>query len=462
MPLKLRNTLTRRVEALKPISSGEVRLYTCGPTVYDTAHIGNMRTFLFEDLLKRYLLYKGFKVTHVMNITDVDDRTIERAIREDRPLAELTEHYTQLFHKDLERLNILPADHLPRATEFIPQMVEGIRVLMEKGHAYETPEGSVFFDVSSFPDYGQLAHLDPQQLRTGERVVDDHYEKEEVRDFALWKARKPSDGAYGWPSPWGEGRPGWHMECSIMSTHYLGDHFDIHCGGVDNIFPHHENEIAQSRCMRETPFVNLWLHSEHLIVDGKKMSKSLGNYYTLEDVLGQNYSPEAIRYTLLSTHYRQKLNFTFSKVQESQKAVNRLRELVRRLEEVDRSQEGVDLRSPDGEVEAALDNDLNISGALGAIFNWAKELFSLLDDRRLSWDSAQESLQALHRYDGILGVIYFNLESELEDELAVLIREREEARRAKDWKKADAIRDKLQTRGILLEDTPTGTIWKKS
>ncbi|UCH10863.1 MAG: cysteine--tRNA ligase [Fidelibacterota bacterium] len=462
MSLKLRNTLTRRLEALQPITPGEVRMYTCGPTVYDTAHIGNMRTFIFEDLLRRYLLYKGFKVIQVMNITDVDDRTIERAIGEKRPLADLTEHYTQRFREDISRLNIQSTEYMPRATEFIPQMVEGIKVLLEKGHAYKTPEGSVFFDVSSYPAYGQLAHLDPQQLRTGERVVDDNYEKDEARDFALWKARKPSDGDYAWPSPWGEGRPGWHMECSIMSTHYLGDHFDIHCGGVDNIFPHHENEIAQSRCMRETPFANLWLHSEHLIVDGQKMSKSLGNCHTLEDVLRQNYSPEAIRYTLLSTHYRQKLNFTFAKVQESQKALNRLRELVRRLEEVEGTQEEAGIQAPDKAVEDALDNDLNISGALGAIFNWARELFNLLDEHKLSARSAGESLQALQRYDQILGVIYFNLEAELPDDLAALIREREEARQAQDWKRADAIRETFLTRGILLEDTPTGTIWKKA
>jgi cysteinyl-tRNA synthetase len=420
-----------------------------------------MRTFIFEDLLKRFLLYKGFKVIQVMNITDVDDRTIECAIREKRPLAALTKHYTEQFNEDINRLNILPAEHMPQATEFIPQMVEGIKILLEKKHAYQTPEGSVFFDVSSYPAYGQLTHLDPQQLRIGERVADDTYEKDEVRDFALWKARKDSDGDNAWPSPWGEGRPGWHIECSIMSTHYLGDHFDIHCGGVDNIFPHHENEIAQSRCMWDTPFANLWLHSEHLIVDGKKMSKSLGNYYTLEDLLSQEYSPEAIRYTLLSTHYRQKLNFTLAKVQESQKALNRLRELIRRLEEVDSAQDGAALQSPDKEVEDALDNDLNISGALGAIFNWARDLFGLLDDNNLSAAAAQASLHALHRYDQILGVIYFNQGSELRAEFKTLILEREKARKAKDWKKADDIRDLLQAKGILLEDTATGTIWKK-
>lgn len=461
MALRLTNTLSRRLKTFKPLKAGEVRLYTCGPTVYDAAHIGNLRTFMFEDLLKRYLLYKGYEVIHVMNITDVDDKTIGRAINEGRPLAELAKYYTDLFLEDIQTLNILPADHFPRATEFIPHMVEGIKALLEKGHAYQTSDGSVFFDVSSFPDYGQLAHLDPEQLRLGERVVDDSYEKEEARDFALWKSRKPADGEYAWPSPWGEGRPGWHMECSIMSTHLLGQHFDIHCGGVDNIFPHHENEIAQTRCLYHTPFVNFWLHSEHLIVDGEKMSKSLGNFYTLGDVLEKQCTPEAVRYTLLATHYRQQLNFTFAKVHESQKAVNRLRELNRRLMEVPPSQTGIKSTPPNAGVEKALDDDLNIAGALGVIFSWAKELFGLLDEHNLSYESAQEALVALHKYDSILGVIYFNTADSLSEEIEALIRERDQAREARDWATADRIREQLLTRGIILEDTPTGTVWKK-
>ncbi|MFB0515609.1 MAG: cysteine--tRNA ligase [Candidatus Neomarinimicrobiota bacterium] len=461
MALRFTNTLTRRLETFKPIHTGEVRLYTCGPTVYDTAHIGNLRTFMFEDLLRRYLLYKGYKVTHVMNITDVDDKTIERAHTEGKPLSAITGHYTQLFLEDLRTLNILTPDHLPRATEFIPQMVAGIETLLEKRHAYQTDEGSVFFDVSSFPEYGCLARLDSRQLLSGERVAEDNYEKEEARDFALWKARKPTDGDNAWPSPWGAGRPGWHIECSVMSTHFLGEHFDIHCGGVDNIFPHHENEIAQSRCMFDTPFVNLWLHSEHLIVEGRKMSKSLGNFYTLRDILDKQFSAEAVRYTLLATHYRQKLNFTFPRVRESQKAINRLRELARRLEEVPSSQTGAQLVPPDAAVEAALDHDLNIAGALGAIFGWAKELFNRMDENDLSRQAARRSLEALRRYDDILGVIYFNLELEPDEEIKALIKERDRARKARDWARADAIRNELRTRGIILEDTPSGTIWKK-
>ncbi len=406
MTLKLYNTLSRRLETLEPIDQGVVRLYTCGPTVYDTAHIGNFRTFIFEDLLKRYLIYSGLKVRHVMNITDVDDKTIERAAEEGQTLAELTGRYSAQFQQDLAALNILPADHLPRATEFIPQMVAGIQTLIDQGQAYTTDDGSVYFNISSYPEYGRLARLNPEQMVVGERVAADDYAKEESRDFALWKGYKPSDRDSRWPAPWGEGRPGWHIECSIMSTHFLGEQLDIHCGGVDNIFPHHENELAQSRCLHEGPFVNLWLHSEHLIVDGRKMSKSLGNFYILPDLLEKGFSPEAVRYTLLSTHYRKKLNFTFDRLQESQQAINRLRELARRLEEVPAGQKGTAPAVPDAAVEAALDDDLNIAGALGAIFAWTHELFALLDRERLSGASAGEGLAALRCYDEILGVVF--------------------------------------------------------
>ena len=459
MSLRLYNTLSRRMETLKPLLAGEIRMYTCGPTVYDAVHIGNLRTFMFEDLLRRYLVYRKYKVVHVMNITDVDDKTIQRAMAEGRTLAELTGHYTREFEADLKTLNILPAHQLPRATEFIPRMVAGIKILIDKGHAYKTDDGSVYFDVSSFPRYGQLARLDPDQMRAGERVADDDYEKEGVRDFALWKSSKPTDGDIAWPSPWGRGRPGWHMECSAMSTHYLGDHFDLHCGGVDNIFPHHENELAQSQCISGAPFVNLWLHSEHLVVDGQKMSKSLGNFYTLQDILAQGFSPEAVRYTLLATHYRQRLNFTLTKVGESQKAINRLREVARRLEAALPDAEGEALSPPDEAVEAAMDDDLNIAGTLGAIFGWAHELFTLMDHQQLSPSSALEALAALRRYDEILGVIF--TAGEADEEVEALVKAREAARSARDWARADAIRDQLLDRGIVLEDTATGTIWKQ-
>ncbi len=460
MTLKLYNTLSRRLEKLEPIEPGVVRLYTCGPTVYDTAHIGNFRTFIFEDLLKRYLIYSGLKVQHVMNITDVDDKTIMRSQESGIPLAEFTADYTEDFRNDLEILNMIEADHLPRATEYVPKMVAAIEQLVIKGHAYVTDDGSVFFAVASFPEYGRLARLDPDQLRSGSRVADDTYDKAAARDFALWKAHKPEDGDVAWPSPWGRGRPGWHIECSIMSIHFLGEQLDIHCGGVDNIFPHHENEIAQSRCLHAGPFVNLWLHSEHLIVDGRKMSKSLGNYYILADLLEKGFSPEAVRYTLLSTHYRKKLNFTFDRLQESQQAINRLRELVRRLEQVESGLEGSTLPPPNDRLAAALDDDLNIAGALGAIFAWAHDLFGLLDQGELSGASAGECLTTLRRYDEILGVIFFDPGTP-DEEVTTLIAEREAARQTRDWARADEIREQLRQRGIQLEDTSAGTIWKR-
>jgi len=459
MALRFHNTTSRKLEELVPIKPGRVGLYTCGPTVYDTAHIGNLRTFLFEDLLKRYLIYKGLQVHHIMNITDVDDRTIAKVNREGRSLSEITNYYADKFFTDLDKLGILPADSYPRATEYVSEMIAGIERLIEKGHAYITDDGSVFFSVSSFPDYGQLAHLEVDQLRLGERVASDDYEKEEIRDFVLWKAFKPEDGAVKWESPWGWGRPGWHMECSIMSTEFLGEHFDIHCGGVDNIFPHHENEIAQSKCLYDTPFVNLWMHSEHLIVDGRKMSKSEGNFYTLDDLLEQGLAPDAIRYCLLSTHYRQKLNFTVERVRDAQKAINRLRELVRRLEAVNQHNWGRSPAAPDDTLVSALDDDLNIAGALGAIFSWAKELFAHLDDGALSGLGAQEALSALKKYDQLLGVI-FSKEAIGED-IEALITEREAARTNSEWARADEIRDQLLGQGIILEDTPSGTIWKR-
>ncbi len=461
MSLELFNTLTRKKSPFRPLEAGQVKLYTCGPTVYDTAHIGNMRTFIFEDLLRRYLTYAGYKVLHVMNITDVDDKTIERAIREDRDLQELTGHYTESFIADLATLNILPAQHLPRATEFVAEMAAGIETLVQKGHAYATPDGSVFFDISSFDGYGQLVNLQPDQQRAGERTAEDDYGKDQAADFALWKAHKPSDGPYQWPSPWGPGRPGWHMECSIMSTHFLGPHFDIHCGGVDNIFPHHENEIAQSRCLFGTPFVETWLHSEHLIVDGEKMSKSRGNFYTLADILDRGYSAAAVRYTLLTTHYRQQLNFTFAKVAESQKALNRLRELARRLEQASDGAGGEEVPAPDAELRAALDNDLNIAGALGAIFGWAKELFGRLDGQTLGPAGARAALEALRRYDEILGCIFVNEAAGDAAAIEALLKERNAARSAGDWARADAIRDELAGQGIILEDGAEGTVWKR-
>ncbi|RMF88331.1 MAG: cysteine--tRNA ligase, partial [Nitrospinota bacterium] len=310
--LKFYNSLTRRKEEFHPIEPGRVRMYTCGPTVYDYAHIGNFRAYIFEDILRRYLKYKGYQVTQVMNITDVDDKTIRESRRRGMSLKEFTSFYVQAFFEDLETLNIERAEYYPAATEHIDQMVALIKRLIENGHTYEV-DGSIYFRISTFPAYGRLAGLDAVQLQGGAsgRVDADEYGKEDVRDFVLWKAWREEDGDVFWETELGKGRPGWHIECSAMSMHYLGEHFDIHTGGIDNLFPHHENEIAQSEAATKKPFVNYWLHCQHLLVNNAKMSKSLGNFYTLRDLLERGYKPKAIRYALLSTHYRQQHNFTF-------------------------------------------------------------------------------------------------------------------------------------------------------
>src|SRR5450759_709277 len=328
--LRLYNTLGRREEEFSPIEQRRVRLYTCGPTTYDTVHVGNLRTFVWEDVLRRALKRLGYDVTQVMNLTDIDDKTIRGAAREGLPLAEFTARYAEEFFRDLAILGVERAEHYPRATDHIPEMIAVIARLKARGHTYES-DGSVWFRISTFPGYGRLSGVDLSQARPGERVPDDEYEKEDPKDFALWKAAKPGEPA--WDSPFGRGRPGWHIECSAMSMKYLGEHFDIHTGAVDNIFPHHENEIAQSEGATGHPFVNFWLHAEHLIVDGEKMSKSKGNFYTLADLLEKGFSPRAIRYLLVSVPYRMKLNFTLDGLRGATSAVERLESLDVRLRE---------------------------------------------------------------------------------------------------------------------------------
>ena len=461
--MKFYNTLHRKKEDFQPLEKGKVTLYTCGPTVYDYAHIGNFRAYIFEDLLRRYLEFSGYDVLQVMNITDIDDKTIRRSIEEKMSLEDFTDKYTLSFFEDVETLKIIPAHQYPRATEFIPQMIETIKQLEDKGFTYTTEDGSVFFKISQFSDYGKLANLNPDQLKSGDRVEDDEYGKEEGRDFALWKGFKPQDGDVNWDSPWGKGRPGWHIECSVMSTHYLSNHFDIHCGGVDNIFPHHENEIAQSCAASGEGFVNYWLHNEHLLVDGQKMSKSMGNFYTLRDLLEKGFSPEALRYTLISTHYRSKLNFTFEKVKAAQKCINKLRELKRRLKKIDNEEDEVlnsETETMLSKFSEKLEDDLNISGALGELFIWVNYLFAELDNDKLDCCSAKGALSALRKIDSVLGVIdCANLE--VDDIIHELIKDREKARSDKNWEKADEVRKQLDELGIVLDDTPEGTIWKR-
>jgi cysteinyl-tRNA synthetase len=388
------NTLTRKKEKFVPLEEGKVRIYTCGPTVYDYAHIGNFRTFVFQDLLRRWLEYRGFKVIQVMNITDVDDKTIRGARKRNIPLREYTDYYMKAFFEDIEALNLEKAEYYPRATEHIPEMVELIKRLMEKGYAYRGEDGSIYYDISKFKDYGKLSKLKIEELKPGARVKVDEYGKEEARDFALWKAWDEEDGDVFWETEIGKGRPGWHIECSTMAMKYLGETIDIHSGGVDLIFPHHENEIAQSEAATGKPFARYWLHSEHLLVEGRRMAKRYGNFYTLRDLIKKGYDPKAIRYLLMSTHYRQQLNFTFEGLEAAKGAVDRLTTFVRRLLETDGAGCGEEIKRLMAEVqkrfESAMDDDLNISVALAALFDFVRDVNKLMDENRLSRKEAEE------------------------------------------------------------------------
>jgi cysteinyl-tRNA synthetase len=463
LPLTFYNTMTRSKEEFAPLREGEVRMYTCGPTVYDYAHIGNFRSYMFEDLLRRYLKYRGYRVIQVMNITDVDDKTIRDSRKAGITLAEHTDKFTKAFFEDIDILRIERAEHYPRATDHVKEMIEIVSGLLDKGYAYKGEDGSVYYRIEQFDDYGKLAHLTPDLLRPGATISQDEYTKESVGDFALWKAWDEDDGDVFWESPFGKGRPGWHIECSAMSMKYLGETFDIHTGGVDNIFPHHENEIAQSEAYTGKQFVRYWLHAAHLIVEGQKMSKSLGNFYTLRDILEKGYSGRQIRYLLMSVHYRQQLNFTFEGLEAAKNGLQRIDDFLARLEEVDSPNDTVDIP---GEIEKAreafvtnMDNDLNISGALGNLFDlihWANQQ---MDDGAIGSAGASELRSFLQGLDAVLGIL--PEKAEIDPEVRQLAQEREEARRAKNFALADQIRERVKQMGYALEDTPKGVRIKK-
>ncbi len=461
MTMRFFNTYSRKVEEFEPRdpAAHTVSIYTCGPTVYSRAHIGNFRAYIFEDLLQRHLELRGYKVHRVMNITDVDDKTIRGAREANVPLAKFTEQFKQAFFEDAKTLRIKRADEFPAATDqrYVDRMIEMIRELIARGLAYQADDKSVYFRINKFPNYGKLAHFDLTQLQSTGRVKHDEYDKEHIGDFALWKAWDEEDGDVKWASPWGPGRPGWHIECSAMATALLGDQIDIHCGGVDNIFPHHEAEIAQSEGVTGKKFVRYWLHCAHLLVDGQKMAKSLGNFYTVPDVLAKGFTGRELRYALLRVHYRVPLNFTWEGMDEARQALTRIDEWLRRLDEVvaKKTNEGKSKMRPGQQFEEALDDDLNISAALGYLFETIRETNRAMDQNELDPASANAWLNWWDRINTVL-----DLESEAEvvvpAEVAQLAEERQNARREKNWKRSDELRDRISALGWDVRDTKDG------
>jgi len=465
--LRLFNTAKRKKEEFVPLSRN-VGMYFCGPTVYDYAHIGNFRAYVFADILRRYLEYRGFSVKLVMNLTDVDDKTIKRSKEAGMPLREFTEKYTDAFFEDIDTLRIKHATVYPKATENIDEIIALIKILIKKWLAYKGEDNSVYFDISKFKDYGKLANIKIKEAKS--RIKQDEYEKEEARDFAIWKAWSAEDGSVFWNANFDgiviKGRPGWHIECSAMSTKYLGDNFDIHGGGVDLIFPHHENEIAQSEGAGHK-LARYWVHCEHLKVDGKKMSKSLGNYYTLRDLIKKGYDPIAIRYLLFSSHYRSQLNFTFKELESAKKTVesinflvSKIKNLVNKIDAPNNEEISLLVDETRERFEEYMDDDLNVPEALAAVFDLIKIVNREIDKMRIDKVSLKKTYAFLMSINKIFDIITEE-ETALTAEEQKLINEREAARKKKDFKQADAIRNELKKHGILLEDTPHGITWRR-
>ncbi len=471
MALKLFNTLSRSVQEFAPLHPGKVGMYCCGPTVYDFAHIGNWRTFVFADLVRRTLEFSGYDVKHVMNITDIEDKIIKRVRENKTTLREFTGKFETAFLDDLKALGCREPHVKPRATEYIAEIIALIEKLVARGIAYKASDGSVYFSITKYQgcgcNYGQLLKLNFDEMRAGERVSSDEYEKESVADFALWKARVPDDGDIFWPSPFGEGRPGWHIECSAMSMKVLGESFDLHLGGEDLKFPHHEDEIAQSEGATGKPFVKYWLHGAHLLVEGKKMSKSLGNYFTLRDLVAKGFTGREVRYLLLTAHYRETFNFTLDGLAGAKTALARIDECVGKLREAGRDalpRVQADPQVSPTELEKnftdAISEDLNISAAWGAVFEWVRETNKKLTENSLSAADAAANLAAWDKIDAVLG-ISVKTETEVPAEILALAEARTEAKKAKDFKRADAIRDEVKAKGWIVEDSPKGIKLKK-
>jgi cysteinyl-tRNA synthetase len=461
--IKFYNTLTRIKEEFIPLKEGEVGVYSCGPTVYNDAHIGNLSSFVFVDLMKRWLEYRGYKVRHVMNLTDVEDKILRNCDKTMPGLIKYTEHYIEIFLNDLERLNIKPADFYPKATDHVKEMVEMVKILLDKGYAYRQ-DGSVYFKISAFKDYGRLAGLEKQSLKVGARVDSDEYDKEDARDFVLWKGWKPEeDGEIFWETEIGKGRPGWHIECSAMSMKYLGETVDIHTGGVDLVFPHHQNEIAQSEAATGKTFVKYWLHREFLNINGGKMSKSAGTGVSLSALAPEGIDAAAFRYLTVSSHYRSPLNFTDKTMEAARNTVLNLRGAYSRLGSIEKDGENQledEIKKARQDFSEAMDDDLNSPIAMAAFFNFLSSVEKMMQAGELTKKSAEAARGFMKEIDSILGIEIDALaQRTLSQEEEDLIAAREEARSVKDWKRADEIRGELEKRGVVIEDTAEGVRW---